>query len=162
MSYTLGSNRDDNPQAQVTNPTSYNLDWGPANIDRRHSLVASGSTNLPWKFNVGVIWQIRSSLPFSAFSTIQVDGITQYIAGLSRNMGNRDNSAVLNAVNAYRASLATPLAPLTSSQIDSSRFDSFDIVVSRPIFVKDRYRLEAKGQVFNLFGTTNLTGGNKT
>ena len=77
-------------------------------------------------------------------------------------MGNRNNSAVLNAVNAYRASLATPLAPLTSSQIDSSRFDSFDIVVSRPIFVKDRYRLEAKGQVFNLFGTTNLTGGTTT
>ena len=162
VSYTLGSNRDDNPQAQVTNPVNYNQDWGPANIDRRHSLVASGSTDLPWKFKAGIIWQARSSLPFSAFSTIQVDGVTQYIPGLTRDMGNRDNGAVLAAVNAYRTSLATPLPALPSTQIDSSRFDSFDIVLSRPIVVRDKFRVEAKGQVFNLFGTTNLTGGTTT
>lgn len=162
VSYTLASNRDDNPQAQVTNQTNYNLDWGPANIDRRHALVASGSTALPWKFNLGIIWQIRSSLPFNALSTAQVDGVTQFVPGLSRNMGNRDNAAVLAAVNAYRASLATPLAALPASQIDSSRFNGFDIVISRPILVRDRYRIEGKGQAFNLFGTTNLTGGTTT
>lgn len=162
VSYTLANNRDDNPQAQVTNQSNYSLDWGPANIDRRHSLVASGSTNLPWKFNLGIIWQARSSLPFNAVSTIQVDGITQYVPGLSRNLGNRNNAAVLAAVNAYRASLASPLPPLPSSAIDSSRFNSFDIVVSRPIYVKDDFRVEAKGQAFNLFGTTNLTGGTTT
>jgi len=43
---------------------NYNLDWGPANIDRRQDLVASGSVNLPWKFSLGAIWQIRSSMPF--------------------------------------------------------------------------------------------------
>jgi outer membrane receptor protein involved in Fe transport len=162
VSYTLASNRDDNPQAQVTNQANYNLDWGPANIDRRHALIASGSTQLPWKFNLGVIWQARSSLPFNAVSTVQVDGITQYIPGLSRNMGNRNNGAILAAVNAYRASLATPLAPFTASQIDSSRFDSFDIVISRPIYVRESFRVEARGQAFNLFGTTNLTGGTTT
>jgi hypothetical protein len=77
-------------------------------------------------------------------------------------MGNRDNGAVLAAVNAYRASLPSPLAPLPSSQIDSSRFNSFDIVLSRPIYVRDPFRIEAKGQCFNLFGTTNLTGGTTT
>jgi hypothetical protein len=162
ISYTLASNRDDNPQAQVTSQSNYNLDWGPAGIDRRHSLVASGSSKLPWKFNVGVIWQARSSLPFNAVSTVQVDGITQYVPGLSRNMGNRNNGAVLAAVNAYRASLPTPLAPLPASQIDSSRFYSFDILVSRPIYVRDTFRVEAKGQAFNLFGTTNLIRGTTT
>jgi len=162
VSYTLASNRDDNPQSQVTNQNNYNLDWGPANIDRRHTLVASGSTNLPWQFNLGIIWQIRSSLPFSALSTAQVDSVTQYVPGLARNMGNRNNAAVLAAVNAYRASLPTPLAPLPDGQIDSSRFNSFDIVVSRPIYVRDRFRIEAKGQAFNLFGTTNLRGGPTT
>src|SRR5581483_18557 len=162
VSYTLANNRDDNPQAQITNQANYSLDWGPANIDRRHSLVASGSTNLPWKINLGIIWQIRSSLPFSAFSTVQVDGITQYVPGLSRNLGNRNNAAVLAAVNAYRASLATPLAPLPASAIDSSRFNSFDIVVSRPVYVRESFRIEAKGQAFNLFGSTNLTGGTTT
>ncbi len=154
----MASNRDNNPQAQVTNQGNYDLDWGPANIDRRHSLVASGPINLPWKVNLGVIWQIRSSLPFSALSTVQFDGVTQYVPGLTRNMGNRDNAAVLTAVNAYRASLATPLAPLAAAQIDSSRFNSFDVVVSRPIYVRESFRVEAKGQAFNLFGVTNLTG----
>jgi hypothetical protein len=77
-------------------------------------------------------------------------------------MGNRNNGAVLAAVNAYRASLATPLAPFSASQIDSSRFDSFDIVISRPIYVRENFRVEARGQAFNLFGTTNLTGGTTT
>ena len=141
VSYTLASNRDDNPQAQVTNQNNYNLDWGPANIDRRHSLVASGSTNLPWKLNLGIIWQARSALPFNAVSTILVDGITQFVPGLTRNMGNRNNGAVLAAVNAYRASLATPLAPLSASQIDSSRFNGF--LSCAPIYVRDRFRIEA-------------------
>jgi hypothetical protein len=162
VSYTLASNRDDNPQAQITNQSNYNLDWGPANIDRRQTLVASGSVNLPWKFSLGAIWQIRSSLPFNALSTVQVDGITQYVPGFTRNRGNRDNAGVLAAVNAYRASLATPLAPLSASQIDSSRFNSFDLVVSRPIFTREHRRIELKGQVFNLFGITNLTGGTTT
>ncbi|MBZ5621356.1 MAG: carboxypeptidase regulatory-like domain-containing protein [Acidobacteriia bacterium] len=159
VSYSLASNRDDNPQAQVTNQNNYNLDWGPSNIDRRHTLVASGSADLPWKFNVGAIWQIRSSMPFSAFSTVQVDGVTQYIPGLTRNMGNRDNGAVLAAVNAYRASLATPLPAIPASQIDGSRFNSFDLVISRPIYVREHRRIELKGQAFNLFGVTNLSGG---
>jgi hypothetical protein len=162
VSYTLASNRDDNPQAQVTNQNNYNLDWGPANIDRRHALIASGSADLPWKFTVGAIWQIRSSLPFSVFSTVQVDGITQYVPGLTRDMGNRDNGAVLAAVNAYRASLASPLPPLPASQIDSSRFNTFDLVISRPIYVREHRRIELKGQAFNLFGVTNLTGGTTT
>ncbi|HTP35677.1 MAG TPA: carboxypeptidase regulatory-like domain-containing protein [Candidatus Acidoferrales bacterium] len=161
VSYTLASARDDNPQAQVTNPASYNLDWGPAGIDRRNALVASGSVLLPWKFTLGAIWQLRSALPFSAFtSTTDVDGLAQYVPGTSRNQGNRNNGSFLSAVNAYRATLG--LLAIPASQIDSSRFNSFDILVSRAFFVREQRRLELKGQVFNLFGTQNLTGGNTT
>src|ERR1041385_815878 len=133
VSYTLSSNRDDNPQAQVTNPASYSVDWGPSNIDRRHVLVASGSAELPWKVTVGTIWQLRSSIPFNALSNIlDADGVRQYVPGTTRNQGNRDLS--LAAVNAYRATLN--LAPISASQIDSSRFNSFDIRASRPIITK--------------------------
>ena len=153
VSYTLASNRDDAPQAQVTNPANYHLDWGPASIDRRHSLVASGSVILPWNVTFGAIWQARSSIPFSALSnTLDSDGVRQYVPGTSRNQGNRGLD--LSLVNAYRATLNLP--PFTAAQIDSSRFDSVDIKVSRPIFVKGERRIEAIGQVFNLFGTTNL------
>jgi hypothetical protein len=162
VAYTLANNRDDSPQGQVTNQNNYGLDVGNAGIDRRHTLVTSASVLLPWKINVGAIWQIRSSLPFSALSTVQVDGITQYIPGLSRSLGNRDNTTVLAAVNAWRASLATPLAPIPASNIDSSRFTSFDILITKSILVREQRRIELRGQAFNLFGTQNLTGGNTT
>jgi len=162
VSYTLSSNRDNNPQSQVTNQSNYSLDWGPANVDRRNVVVAGGFVQAPWKINVGAFWQARSSLPFNSFSTVQLDGVTQYIPGLTRNLGNRDNGKVLAAVNAYRASLARPLDPLSASQIDSSRFCSFDLRVSRPFYARNERRIEAIGQAFNLFGTTNLTGGSTT
>ncbi len=160
VSYTLASSRDDNPQAQVVNQNSYNLDWGAAGIDRRNTLVASGSVRLPWKFEAGAVWQIRSSLPFSAFSTIQVDGVTQYVAGTTRNLGNRDNAGLLASVNAYRATLK--LADIPLSNIDKSSFNSFDLKISRPIFIRNEKRIEAIGQAFNLFGRTNLSGGTTT
>jgi hypothetical protein len=167
VSYTLASNRDDAPQAQVINPANYNADWGPSSIDRRHTLVASGSVDLPWRFTLGAIWQVRTSIPFSALSNIlDADGVRQYVPGTTRNQGNRGLD--LNLVNAYRATLN--LAPFDTSQIDSSRFNSFDVKVARPLYIRGERRIEMIGQVFNLFGVTNLasstgqasSGGNTT
>lgn len=159
VSYTLASNQDDNPQAQVTNQNNYNLDWGPAGIDRRNTVVAGGFVQLPWQITAGAFWQVRSSLPFSVSApAILIDGITQYVPGTSRNIGNRDNGALMSAVNAYRATLG--LGALAASVIDSSRFNSFDLKLSRAFFVREQRKLEVIGQAFNLFGVTNLTGGN--
>jgi len=167
VSYSLASNQDDSPEAQVTTPSAYMLDWGPANADRRHNLVASGSVELPWKFNLGAVWALRSSLPFNALSnTLDVDGIRQYVPGTSRNQGKRDLDLVV--VNAYRATLALPA--LTSANFESSRYNSFDIRLTRPFVIKEQVRLEMGVQIFNLFGTLNLgvpsgqmtSGGNTT
>ncbi|MGI8742006.1 MAG: TonB-dependent receptor domain-containing protein [Bryobacteraceae bacterium] len=159
VSYTYSSARDDNPQAGVTTPAFYNLDWGPAGIDRRHALVASGSAELPGKITLGLIWQLRSALPFNALSAVQdADGNRQYVPSTSRNQGNRDLN--LAAVNAYRATLS--LAPIPASQIDSSRFNSLDVRASRPILTRNEKRIDLIGQVFNVFGVTNLTGGTQT
>jgi hypothetical protein len=168
VSYTLASNKDDAPEAQVRVPSNYSLDWGPADADRRHALVASTSVQLPAKFTLGAIWTVRSSLPFSAYvATTDADGITAYVPGTSRNQGNRDLN--LQAVNDYRATRG--LGPLTSSNIDSSRFNSFDVKLSRAFALKsESRRLELGVQVFNLFGTENLAvptgqmtaGGNTT
>ena len=155
VSYSLGSNRDDSPQSQVTNQNNYNLDWGPAGIDRRNSVVAGGFVKLPWKITAGAFWQVRSSLPFSVTApTMIIDGITQYVPGTTRDEGNRDNAALVSAVNAYRATLN--LAPISASQIQSSRFNSFDLKLSRSFFVREQRRIEVIGQAFNLFGVTNL------
>ena len=167
VSYSFSSCTDDSPQGGVTDPANYRLDWGPCGVDRRHGLVASGSVLLPAKITIGAIWQLRSALPFSALtSTTDIDGNRQYVPGTSRNQGQRNLN--LATVNAYRAGLGLPA--LTSANIDSSKFNSFDIRASRAFFVHEQKKLEIIGQVFNLFGTTNLasssgqvsTGGNQT
>ncbi|HTS31971.1 MAG TPA: carboxypeptidase regulatory-like domain-containing protein [Bryobacteraceae bacterium] len=168
VSYSLASNKDNNPEAQVTVPSNYNLDWGFASADRRHGLVASGSVMLPARFVLGAIWTVRSSLPFSAFITAtDADGIRAYVPGTSRDQGNRGLS--LTAVNAYRATQG--LAPLTSSNIDSSKYNGVDVKLSRSFALKsEARRVELGLQVFDVFGTENLgvpsgqmtAGGNTT
>lgn len=157
VSYTLSSALDNNPQQSVTNYLDYNQDFGPSTIDRRNALVASGSAMLPWRITAGGIWTVRSSLPFSAYSgTYDPDGIQQYVPGTSRNQGNRDLK--LSAVNTFRAGLG--LEPIPPSQIQSSRYNDFDLRISKTIFLKRETRLEIVGQAFNLFGHTNLLEAN--
>ncbi len=155
VSYTLASARDNNPQAAIVNYADPNLQWGPSNIDRRHSLVAAGSVNLPWGLTLGAIWTVRSSLPFSAFeNVVNADGTRQYVPGTSRNQGNRNLD--LSLVNTYRATIG--LAPVTASIINTNAFNSVDVHLSKYFFVKEQRHLEVIGQCFNLFGHENLSG----
>jgi outer membrane receptor protein involved in Fe transport len=165
VSYTFARNEDDNAEAQVTTATNYGLDWGPANADRRHNLVASGIVQLPAGFTFGAVWTVRSSLPFSALSnTTDIDGIRQYVPGTTRNQGDRNLN--MDIVNAYRATLG--LAPITS--IDSSRYNGLDVRLTRPFRIKGERSIELGIQVFDVFGTENLgvpsgqmtAGGNTT
>ena len=165
VSYTFARNEDDNAEAQVTTATNYGLDWGPANADRRHNLVASGIVQLPAGFTFGAVWTVRSELPFSAFSnTTDADGIRQYVPGTTRNQGNRNLN--MDIVNTYRATLG--LAPITS--IDSSRYNGLDFRLTRPFRIKGERSIELGLQVFDVFGTENLgvpsgqmtAGGNTT
>jgi len=165
-SYTFARNEDDSAEAQVTTAANYGLDWGPANADRRHNLVASGIVRLPAGFTFGAVWTVRSALPFSAFSnTTDADGIRQYVPGTTRNQGNRNLN--LAVVNAYRAVLG--LAPLTSSNIDSSKYNGMDVRLTRPFRLWGERKLELGVQMFDVFGTENLgvpsgqmTGGGNT
>ena len=71
-------------------------------------------------------------------------------------------------MNAYRGTLG--LAPLSSSNLDSSRINSVDVRLTRPFTLKGEKKLELGVQVFDLFGTENLgvpsgqmtAGGNTT
>jgi hypothetical protein len=146
---------DNDPQRPVTDYSNPNLDWGPSNVNRRNSIVASGTVNLPWRFAFGGIWTARSSVPFSAMAaTYNADGTQQYVPGTSRNQGNRDLN--LAAVNAYRATLGVP--PVTASQINTNSYDSFDVHLSRSFKLGGERHLELIAQVFNLVGHENLAG----
>ncbi len=159
VSYTLAKGTDTGSRAtnnggffHVTDQLHPELDNGPADTDRRHSLVASGTALLKYDMTLGAVWTFRSSQPFSAYtSVVSADGQRQYVPGTSRNQGNRDLN--LAAVNAYRA--ANGLGPIFADQIESDRLNTVDVRFAKA-FRFNTTRLELIAQVFNVLGTDNL------
>jgi hypothetical protein len=135
------------------------LDLGTQSNDRRHALVASGATQLPADVVLGLIYNFRTTSPFSARAGADLNGDganTDYVPGTTKNMGNRDNAAMLAAVNAYRATLG--LAPIPAGQIDNNLFSRLDVRASKAINIGGGRKVEVIGQVFNLLGRNNLGG----
>ncbi len=133
------------------------LDVGPAASDRRHTIVVSGSALLPFNISLGAVWTLRSTMPFSALASTDLNGdgaVTDYVPGTTNDQGNRGDANFLSLVNAYRATRG--LAPIPESQIDSNRYNRMDVRVSKAIPLGGNRKLELIGQVFNLLGTTNL------
>jgi hypothetical protein len=62
----------------------------------------------------------------------------------------------LGFVNTFRAT--RNLRPITEAQIDSDLYNRMDLRVSKAFQIGAARRIELIGQVFNLFGTTNLGG----
>jgi hypothetical protein len=162
LSYTLSkadsawTGSDANAGGSVTSAANPGLDQGPADADRRHNFVASGSILLPFNLNLGAVWTLRSALPFSALAgkDLNNDGFTtDYVPGTTKNQGSRDLD--LSLVNAWRAQ--NGLAPIAASQIDSSRFNRLDIRLGKTLNFSGR-KLELIAQVFNVLGSDNLGG----
>jgi Carboxypeptidase regulatory-like domain len=153
-SYALSSGLDNNPHAAPVGYANPQADFGPASIDRRHAIVLSGSVLLPWKILVGGIYTFRSAEPFSVLSTAtNSDGTTQYVPGTTRNQGNRGIS--YSAINTYRA--ARGLNPVSAASVASTKYQDFDLRISKSVFERESMKLEIIGQAFNLFGNENYT-----
>jgi hypothetical protein len=152
VSYTSSSSRDNNLQGTLVNYSYPQLDWGPSNIDRRHALVASGGYSLPGGVLAAGMLTLRSSMPFSAYSSsTNSDATTQYVSGTSRNQGNRSLS--LATINTYRTTYG--LSEISGT--DSTAYDSLDLRVSKSFFERGSKSLNIVAQVFNVTGHENLS-----
>ena len=161
LSYTLaksdGNLASPGISSRITQAENPALDSGPAANDRRHVVVASGSVLLPYDVTLGGVWTLRSTMPFSAIAGRDLNGdalVTDYVPGTTRAIGTRDNERMLEAVNAWRA--VNGLRPLAASQIDTNKYQAFDMRASKSFSLGGNRKLELIGQVFNLFGTDNL------
>jgi hypothetical protein len=139
---------------------AYNRQWdnGYSNADRRHTAVFSGAYQAPGDVILGMVWTLRSTAPFSARAGRDLNGdgaTTDFVPGTIKGEGNRDNDAMMKAVNAYRA--ANALAPVTLIN-NTNDYNRVDVRASKAITLSGRRRVELIGQVFNLFGRTNLGG----
>lgn len=155
LSYTLAKSEDDDPLGRFTDANDRDRDYGPSTADRRHAVVASGVWQMPWNTTLGAVWTFRSDLPFSALAgrDLNNDGFANdLVPGTKRNQGARDLD--LSKVNAWRAQFGLP--PVSKDQIDSTRFSSLDVRLSKAFSLKREQKLELIVQVFNLTNRTNL------
>ncbi|MGE0451113.1 MAG: carboxypeptidase regulatory-like domain-containing protein [Vicinamibacterales bacterium] len=153
VSYTLS--KSEGNLGGITQAYNPELDWGPADNDRRHMLVSSGAVLLPGDVTLGAVWTLRSKMPFSALAGTDIDGdsaTTDYVPGTSANQGNR--SLDLSMVNAWRAQNGR--GPIPASQIENNNFNSVDLRASKTFRLHGSQRVEAIAQLFNVFGRDNL------
>jgi hypothetical protein len=132
------------------------LDSGPGDQERRHTLVASGAVQLSYDVVLGAVWSLRSSRPFSAFAgrDLNNDGAagTDYVPGTTRNMGNRGNDEeFLGLVSAWR--VQNGRGSISADQLATDEFNRFDVRVSKAFSLASNRRIDLIAQVFNLFGT---------
>ena len=114
---------------------------------------------MPGNVILGLVWTLRTSAPFSARAgrDLNADGATtDFVPGTTKGMGNRDNDALLKAVNVYR--VANGLLPIAALTNNTNGYNRVDVRAAKLIGLSGRRRLELIGQVFNLFGRTNLGG----
>ena len=143
--------------AAILDPFDTSLDLGPSNGERRHALIASGSVLLPSDITLGVIWSLRSELPWTATAGRDLNGDgfgTDLVPGTTRNAGAR--TLDLATVNAYRA--LNGREPISAGQLDSSRINMVDMRASKDVTLRGTVKLQVLAQVFNLFNTKNLVG----
>jgi hypothetical protein len=138
----------------------YNQQWdeGYGNADRRHAAVFSSGFQIPGGMVLGAVWTLRTTGPFSARAGKDLNGDganTDYVPGTTKGEGNRNNAALMTAVNAWRAS--NGFAPITLTN-NSNAYNRVDARLSKTISLSGNRRLELIGQVFNLFGKNNLGG----
>ncbi len=157
VSYSYVNSKDNAPGGRFSDQNNLSVDYGPANAERRHSLVASGSVLLPFDINLGVVLSVRSPLAFSTTAGRDVNGdgfVSDYVPGTTRNQGARDLDLAL--VNTWRA--AQNLPAVSEDDIDSTRFRSFDVRASKSFSIRSTQRVELVGQLFNVFNSVNLSG----
>jgi hypothetical protein len=162
VSYTLSRVVDNSfsgtSTGNINNVYKPELDEGYGIADRRHGLVASGAVVVPFDITLGAVWTLRSDRPFTASAGVDLDGNrnNDYVPGTKKGDGNRmEMSEFLGFVNSFRATRG--LAPIPESQIDNDNYNRLDLRVSKA-FQLGVPRVEVIGQLFNVFGTTNLGG----
>ena len=153
---------DDSIGSTVANPFNLGLERGDSNRDQRHKFVFSGSVSIPQGFELSTITSFASARPYDIVTGFSADGFAPNRPdGVTRNKGARDDAATIAAINAARASQG--LSALTTTSPRSFFFYSTDVRLTKQFKVKERFRILALIEGFNIFNHVNfLSNGGPT
>jgi hypothetical protein len=157
-SYTLShavDMSDDSIGSAAALPFNSDKERGDSNRDQRHRFVLSGSAVLPKGFEVASISSFASARPFDIVTGGSLDGFAPTRPpGISRNQGARDTPAVLAAINAARGTAGLSSVITTSPR--SFFFYSTDLRLTKAFEFRDRVRISAVVEAFNIFNHVNF------
>ncbi len=153
---------DDSIGSTVANPFDLQSERGDSNRDQRHRFVFSGSASLPYGFQLSTITSFGSARPFDIITGSSVDGFAPNRPdGVTRNKGARDDAKTLVAINAARTSQGLSAVSTTSPR--SFFFYSTDLRLTKEFKIKERLRVMALVEGFNMFNHVNfLSNGGPT
>jgi len=170
---------DNTPVAQ--NPNDLANEYGPCNFDVKHNLTISGVTTTPKFHNTGVDlvaggWQVsplisyRPWLPFTVTSgtDVSLSGIGQDrpnpVAGVARynkNFFPATNTLPHNVQWFNPAAFTNPtggnFGTMRPFSLRGPGFANVDVAISKLFSIYERYRLELRGESFNLLNHPNYS-----
>ena len=168
MNYTLSSNRD----TQIEDLLNWKNNWGYDPTDRKNTLFANATMDLPWGFKATLVNDMQSSTPFAMTLTgidLNGDGTTNdQLPGLALNCLNISCSVgdLRNAVASFNTTYAgkkdargTTIQPinLPASINTSNRIITQDFRFTKAIKIKERVNVNLIAECFNIFNNTNIS-----
>jgi hypothetical protein len=179
VAYTWGHTISDVPvtsfQTATTDPFNYKLDRGDADLDRRHTWIGNVVYVLPGFRKWG-------SFAHHALGDWQLNGIVTYLGGVPIDVTSGANTAGLEAQSTQRPNLV-PGVPIYlnngTSYLNPAAFSlpavgtfgtlgrgvirmpsrkNVDFSVNKNWRIGERYGVQFRTEVFNLFNRVNFTG----
>jgi Carboxypeptidase regulatory-like domain/TonB dependent receptor-like, beta-barrel len=131
------------------------IQFGPAGrTDARHRSTITAIIQAPWGINVAPIWRYRSALPVASIANVD----------LNQNGANNDISTEAFAYDGLDGNGNPKVKSLGAcTTVNCSRgaaLSAFNLRVTKSFRLMGSARLEAIGEVFNLFNSLNPGGFN--
>ncbi|HKC62908.1 MAG TPA: hypothetical protein VKB86_04690, partial [Pyrinomonadaceae bacterium] len=166
----------------TTDPYNYHLDYGDADLDRRHIFVANAVYGLPTFGRAGSFvdqvlggWQLNSivtfysGIPLDVFSGVNANynGLAaapangglrpNIVPGQSIYLNTGDSTAYLNPA-AFALPAPGTFGNLTRGLVRQPSIHNVDFSLAKNWSMHERYRLQFRAEFFNLFNHTNFNG----
>ncbi|MDT5121361.1 MAG: hypothetical protein QOC96_843 [Acidobacteriota bacterium] len=186
VSYTWSHTLSDVPltsfTSATTDPFNYHLDYGDADLDRRHIFVANAVYALPsfsrfgsfaghvlggWQLNT--IVTIYSGTPLDVFSGVNANynGLSaapangglrpNLVPGQSIYLSTSDGTQYLNPAAFALPALGT-FGNLSRGLVRQPGIRNVDFSLAKNWALRERYRIQFRAEFFNLFNRANFNG----
>jgi hypothetical protein len=166
--------------SQTTDVFNYDIDKGYADLDRRHAFVFNGIYALPLFKNLGPVgsailgdWQLNtiasfySGTPLNIFSGVNTAGLQgagsqrpDLVSGVPLYLDvPGDPMAIVNPA-AFKIPASGTFGNLKRGDVRGPGISNIDFSVAKNWRVKERYGIQFRAEMFNVFNHTNFRAHN--